>query len=1045
MVKLFFLGRPYIEVHGQEVHLSRRKNLALLAYLALKAEPCRREELMALLWPELDTYHAQTALRRDLWVLRSTLAASQLVATTETVTLMGLESSTSVATAIPNSKGQRTNTSAVWCDVLAFRTFSAEQQLAGYQASEQQASDKKIERLTAAIQLYRDDFLCGFSLRDSAPFDEWQRNQSEALRHDLMGMLEQLIEAYREQGDAELAITYTQRLIEVDPLYEQAHYQLMELYAEVGRYGAALQQYERWTTLLADNLGVPPSAETTRLRTAIHQALQQRSAATQAKQNDPGRMGDPIVTTPMPSQKESNVVTTLPTPPTPFVGRANEMRQARDLLTTPTCRLLTLLGPGGIGKTRLAIAIADRLRQRYTDGVHFVPLAPLRHHEFLAAAFLEALAIRREPDRRPEETLLAHLQDRDTLLVVDNFEHLHDGGALLSRLLAGATKLQLLVTSRERLNLPEEWLLPLAGLSYPSHAQVVTNGGNPDRPSTTKPPSTAPSDPETDAVQLFQQCARRVQPNLPFTEVDRDAVVTICQLVAGSPLAIELAAGWLPVLSYQAIRDALQQGLDILASIEEEGSNRHRSMRATVAYSWQLATTTEQLTLRQLAVFQGGFLPALAQAVANAAPAMLRVLTDKSWLHRTTTGRIELHELIRQFCVEKLADGALDRSRVYHRHAQAYATFLQVREVALIDQRQLTAVQEIAAEWANIRTAWNYAVDTQALSLLHDLIHSIYRVGLIRNWHWEVIDLFTSALTTGNDAGNNGGKAQTASHRLLQARLHTRLASTLADLGRFDQAIAHCRQSIALLEAQGSTTPTPAWQWESAFVHAIQGYLRNKFGEANSVLDDVQQVYTLLATGAQQPEPDEALVFATVAEAEARFGAGEQESTLARLFALAENLHLAGELWLRVRVLALLAFYLRVKNRLTLCEVYIRERMALCELLGDQRGVAYCLADLGYNALFCDHPDPTTAQRYFTEMAVISDRLRHPIVRSDLLLGLAQIAYFRRAWGEARRYLTESMAIMRTGDNWLDVRVGKLWMGEVALEEGEHSEAQRSF
>ncbi|MCB0125180.1 MAG: hypothetical protein KDE58_23160, partial [Caldilineaceae bacterium] len=173
MVKLFFLGRPYIEVHGQEVHLSRRKNLALLAYLALKAEPCRREELMALLWPELDTYHAQTALRRDLWVLRSTLAASQLVATTETVTLMGLESSTSVATAIPNSKGQRTNTSAVWCDVLAFRTFSAEQQLAGYQASEQQASDKKIERLTAAIQLYRDDFLCGFSLRNSAPFDEW--------------------------------------------------------------------------------------------------------------------------------------------------------------------------------------------------------------------------------------------------------------------------------------------------------------------------------------------------------------------------------------------------------------------------------------------------------------------------------------------------------------------------------------------------------------------------------------------------------------------------------------------------------------------------------------------------------------------------------------------------------------------------------------------------------------------------------------------------------------------------------------------------------
>jgi len=536
-------GPPRLARNGQVLRLRSRKCLALLAYLSIEDVAVSRGQLEALLWPESDATRASSALRATLSWLRSALEGAWLVVDRDTI---GLDGSHMQAV-----------------DVVRFRGLLAQCRTHGHPVEE--ACSDCWPLLEEAVELYQGDLMAGFSLRDSPQFDEWQLHETEALRRELAVVLERLAKGYAAQGDMERGLASTRRWVGLDPLHEPAHRSLMRLYAESGQRSEALRQYETCQRLLEEELGVPPDPETT----ALYQAIRQRRRAL-ARGIPPtsARTPSPALT----AARRHN----LPPQPTPFVGREDELAQIAELLADPACRLLTVVGPGGMGKTRLAIQAGEEQVRRFEDGVYFVSLIPLGSPDLLAPIIIEALGVFRDDSKDLRTQLLDALRDRQMLLILDNFEHLLEGVGLVARMLAEAPGLKLLATSRERLNLREEWLLELWGMQSPGDEEIAAG-------------ASISALEGYSAVQLFVQSASRVRRDFSLEMAGASAVARICQSVEGMPLAIELAAPWIRVMSCDDIVRETERNAGFLTTTLRDVPARHRSMRAVFDHSWGLS------------------------------------------------------------------------------------------------------------------------------------------------------------------------------------------------------------------------------------------------------------------------------------------------------------------------------------------------------------------------------------------------------------------------------------------------------------------------
>jgi predicted ATPase len=379
-------------------------------------------------------------------------------------------------------------------------------------------------------------------------------------------------------------------------------------------------------------------------------------------------------------------------PATPFVGRQADLAEIAGLLATPACRLLTLIGPGGSGKTRLAVRAAAQALEggAFADGAHFVALQPLSSPDLLVSAIATSVQLSLAGARDPGEQLLGFLRGRATLLVLDNFEHLLDGAGVLTRILGGAPGVKLLVTSRQALSLQEEWRYPVQGLPYP--------------------PSDGDADPEAyAAVRLFVARAERVRRDFSLAG-EGPAVARVCRLVEGLPLAIELAAAWTSVLPCAEIAAELALGLDVLATRLRDLPERHRSMQAVFDQSWARLDEGERAVLARLAVFRGGFRREAAEQVAGASRRTLSALVDQSLLRPGADGRYQLHELVRQYAEERLWETPGEAARAEAAHGDYYAGFLETRLERLLGADQPAAQAEIRADLDNVRAAWRWAV-----------------------------------------------------------------------------------------------------------------------------------------------------------------------------------------------------------------------------------------------------------------------------------------------------------------------------------------------
>jgi predicted ATPase/class 3 adenylate cyclase len=422
----------------------------------------------------------------------------------------------------------------------------------------------------------------------------------------------------------------------------------------------------------------------------------------------------------------------LPSQPTPFVGRLGELKELLANLSQANCRLLTILGPGGIGKTRLAMQTAAEQIETFQHGVYFVSLAPLNTGEQIIPAIADALKFTFYQKENPKQQIINYLHEKNLLLVLDNYEHLTQHAQIVSEILTAAPRVKILVTSRERLNLREEYPYELGGLGVPE-------------------PGQEPDIETASSVRLFLQSAERIRPNFELSPQDRPCVARICRLVDGIPLGIELAAGWLRVLSCQEIANEIEINLDFLETNTRNMPERHRSLRAVFEYSWELLNSIEQETLAAFSIFQGAFSRTAAEALVApggkiAFLASVSSLVDKSLLKHNPNGKYELHTLLRQYALEQAGKNPELLQRFRMNHAVYYLGLVANLESDLQGKKQAEVLDIIMESLEDIRSAFFSATQFGLWQPLQEVIPGLHKFYTARERDDEFRTLLQEAL-----------------------------------------------------------------------------------------------------------------------------------------------------------------------------------------------------------------------------------------------------------------------------------------------------------
>lgn len=925
------LGAPLFALDSVPIRFARRKSQALLAYLVVTGRAHTREALAAILAPETDDRLARQHLRNALHELMSVLG-EWLHVTPQQVALRP-------------------------AGVLNVDVLSFERELAAV------STTHDVHTLERAITRYAADFMEGFHLRDNTPFEEWLLLERERLRNLLLAALQELVHYRVQHGHLAAAIVAARRLLVLEPCHEPTHLQLMQLLERSGQRDLALAQYDLCRRALADELGALPSAATT----ALYERL--RVPPGIPPHNLPPWLG-------------------------PFIGRDNELDWLIQRLDNPACRMITVLGLGGSGKTRLALQAAarylDPTRMQsdhpFPDGIYFVPLtaveAPVAGSPGITIAHRvattigQALGLVFQGPSDPVAQLVKVLSSKRLLLVLDHTEQLQHAAQLIATLLTQAPEIKLLMTSRVRMQLQHEWMLELEGLSTPADTKELENA---------------------EASQLFLQVARQTTPALALTDEDRLAVVRICRRVEGLPLALVLAASWTRVVSIVDLANELVGRLDLLAAPTLDIPERQRSLRTVLAWSWQRLTPSTQSVLRRSAVFHGGFDLGAARAVLGVGLLQLYELRDLALITRDATGHYRIHELVRQYADEQLAANSDEATSAYARHAAYFAG--RFSATAINPDMPPPVLEAIRLEYANLEAAWNWAVATISGDLIARLGPVLATWLDLNGLFGQGTELFAAALDRLRQSYRQGSTSQSSLARIV--------GDILVDLARFlYRQGQYSRAKLLLQEARTIA--------DSIGVTELAARAGCYLGQCTFSLGDVataQRVLTesLMLAGAVEATSLQVDILRALGGVALNTGAYAQASSW-----IEEALALARTIGGQQRIAAILAesgliaFHWGAHER---AHALQEESLALSRERGDR--LAMCQAQINLGRIAKAQGDLTAAEHWFShglELARATGALQ---AIADSLNGLGTVASLQLNFADAQRWHEEEVALMQ--------------------------------